>query len=120
MTSATRITTSVPTSARRRAVLNGDLCHQEGVFISGDVTIGKIQYALPADIIHGGDSDQELIVQFGLVAIYGVNHPTHQLPRTSAKTCSMEDFSPEKRVNLSKLGTIMSGSGMGRSHCSPA
>jgi acetyltransferase-like isoleucine patch superfamily enzyme len=87
------------------AVLNGGCVIKEGVFISGDVTIGKYSTLARECVLHGGKIRIGNYCQFGpRVAIYGVNHPTHRITTYINKNLFDGRLSPEKTGEPVEVG----------------
>ena len=87
------------------AVLNGGCVIKEGVFISGDVAIGKYSTLARECILHGGRIRIGNYCQFGpRVAIYGVNHPTHRITTYINKNLFDGRLSPEKAGEPVEVG----------------
>lgn len=87
------------------AVLQGGCVIKEGVFISGDVVIGRYSTLARECILHGGRIRIGNYCQFGpRVAIYGVNHPTHRITTYINKNLFDGRLSPEKAGEPVEVG----------------
>lgn len=88
-----------------RAVLNGGCVIKEGVFISGDVVIGKYSTLARECILHGGRIRIGNYCQFGpRVAVYGINHPTHRISTYINKNLFDGRLSPENAGKPVEVG----------------
>lgn len=87
------------------AVLSGGCVIKEGVFISGDVVIGKYTTLARECILHGGRIRIGNYCQFGpRVAVYGMNHPTHRVTTYINRNLFNGKLSPEKAGDLVEVG----------------
>jgi virginiamycin A acetyltransferase len=87
------------------AVLKGGCVIKEGVFISGDVVIGKYSTLARECILHGGTIRIGNYCQFGpRVAVYGINHPTRRITTYINKNLFGGRLSPEKTGGPVEVG----------------
>lgn len=87
------------------AVLQGGCVIKEGVFLSGDVLIGKYTTLARECVLHGGKIRVGNYCQFGpRVAVYGINHPTHRITAYINKNLFDGKLSPEKSGELVEVG----------------